>query len=654
MGKILVSFVTLLVLTGISAQVPSTPTSLSATFGTQALEPSPSDGIQYVSNNGNDANDGLSWGSAKYTIDAALYALPGGNASQRISGSGSVFIAGIVYPCADNHQDGLWLLDYADPQYNNPPQCWVRMYDHVTTALRIVGVGTTQQGAPNSHSARAGIMQDHGIEGDPYHPALWISGNNIPLNIDNLTNYGPGVGNRALVIGECSPNGTMHDRSGTCGASGIKLNNDSFNANGIAGSGPSWDITGQSFWIFVDHGGAGGTAFENGPDADISAAILIDGRGNSGNGLIFLEHMQLAGGGIKYYDGQNGGGLTVTNATMEGDFGQHPCPALVWIASGGGYSMFDLAGLSVADCGWTPAVRNDTAPAGSVHVRDSFASDPVHGNVQGPATVETNYPATESQHSLSMISQYQVGFTGTYVVGQTDIANRLGAPVSVRYPNLISVDPHSWFYSNYYGSSETFGMKDPYGGTNAVHMQSGQGGQEAAYPLYFNSINYSVGDALIVKVAARTEASGGGFSGSPNVVTNGVGFEGGTGYTNYGCRGGQLSGQGEWQWHYCMSIVTAAGAHNTLFGMNFDGNHPTTVAYPVFIIVPAADGLSLNELWELADKLTPYSNLCSVGQLCGPTGPVPTSIGAYTGTAAVGGCTLTFSGGLVTGKSGSC
>lgn len=46
--------------------------------GTVALEPKTSDAIQYVSINGNDANDGFSAGTAKLTPQAALNALPGG------------------------------------------------------------------------------------------------------------------------------------------------------------------------------------------------------------------------------------------------------------------------------------------------------------------------------------------------------------------------------------------------------------------------------------------------------------------------------------------------------------------------------------------------------------------------------------------------
>jgi len=46
-----------------------------------AVEPASTDAIQYVSQRGNDTDDGLSWGTAKLTIAAALEALHGGSSS---------------------------------------------------------------------------------------------------------------------------------------------------------------------------------------------------------------------------------------------------------------------------------------------------------------------------------------------------------------------------------------------------------------------------------------------------------------------------------------------------------------------------------------------------------------------------------------------
>ena len=60
--------------------------------GNLALKPNSGDGYQYLSNHGNDANDGLSSGFAKLTNAAACAALIGGN-STCTAGSGIIYIA---------------------------------------------------------------------------------------------------------------------------------------------------------------------------------------------------------------------------------------------------------------------------------------------------------------------------------------------------------------------------------------------------------------------------------------------------------------------------------------------------------------------------------------------------------------------------------
>jgi hypothetical protein len=60
--------------------------------GNGALKPAAADSVRYVSNAGNDANDGFSWGTAKLTETAACASLPGGN-STCTAGTGTIFIA---------------------------------------------------------------------------------------------------------------------------------------------------------------------------------------------------------------------------------------------------------------------------------------------------------------------------------------------------------------------------------------------------------------------------------------------------------------------------------------------------------------------------------------------------------------------------------
>src|SRR5215831_15904665 len=55
-----------------------------------AFKPNPGTAIQFVSPYGKDSNDGLSWGSSKLTIDAAITSLPGGSANPMTIGAGTV------------------------------------------------------------------------------------------------------------------------------------------------------------------------------------------------------------------------------------------------------------------------------------------------------------------------------------------------------------------------------------------------------------------------------------------------------------------------------------------------------------------------------------------------------------------------------------
>jgi len=77
----------------------------------------------------------------------------------------------------------------------------------------------------------------------------------------------------------------------TCQSSSITLENDSGLLNtAVNTNGPCTDITGSSFWIWMRDYGCGGMGYlsSGGIKANKAAAILIDGTGNSGNGLIYV------------------------------------------------------------------------------------------------------------------------------------------------------------------------------------------------------------------------------------------------------------------------------------------------------------------------------------------------------------------------------
>src|SRR5437899_8470429 len=98
--------------------------------------------IRYVSGTGNDSNDGLSWGSSKATVFAALVSLPGGNVVGPVSGSGTVYVApgSALNPTANG---GIWFMAPHDPNYARPAAGWLKCNG---CTVNIIGVGNYASG----------------------------------------------------------------------------------------------------------------------------------------------------------------------------------------------------------------------------------------------------------------------------------------------------------------------------------------------------------------------------------------------------------------------------------------------------------------------------------------------------------------------------
>src|SRR5260370_32642463 len=79
--------------------------------------------IRYVSHGGSDADDGMSWGTAKHTIYGALVSLPGG--SPKTAGSGTVYV-GNASSANPVKNAGIWLMGPNDPNYASPPIAWLQ------------------------------------------------------------------------------------------------------------------------------------------------------------------------------------------------------------------------------------------------------------------------------------------------------------------------------------------------------------------------------------------------------------------------------------------------------------------------------------------------------------------------------------------------
>lgn len=569
-----------------------------------ALKPDREDGVRFVSPSGSDSNDGLSWGSAMATVYTALTSLPGGSRKPPTAGSGTVYVADGVranpIPGA-----GVWLMGPKDPSYQSPPPGWLRSNG---ATLRIEGVGKGNYG-PNGHRVRARL--EAGGNRDTKHPGIWLSRTQSPLEFVNLAIVYPG---RPIVIGECS----NQSRAGLCGVSAVTLENISVLPMGVRGMGPGIDITGGSFWLFLRDISAGGNAYQaaGGRMANAAAAILIDGNGNPGNGLIQMRDMNLAGGGIKFIPGTNGGSLYVENLTEEGDF-SHNIPPAVWFTDYSGFVDAFLSNIQIADPGPapTPAVLNDGGGPGPL-VAGTVAV------VAGPAVVLSQYNNTLRNETLSPLLQNQSGFFNGYMVGESDMARRLGTLVAVRFANRANTEPAIWTTANSSGeNSVSPGQSDPFGGNQAGKASATTATQEDLYltgSCSANEFTPHPGDWIVG--GAWVKSPTGGYSGSPtNAISLTYCGNASPAYSFSTSHGGQIRGDGQWQWHWLANKVKSGQKTTVSLAAHFSSQQPLTAYGPVLYFIPQGTA-SDNEVLEFASSSASVDSACPAGTVCNVAG----------------------------------
>jgi hypothetical protein len=608
-------------------------------LGNIALKVFASDGIRYASPSGNDSNDGLSWGTAKLTVLGACEALPGGSSSPATCGSGTVQFMDLTFAqpistCGFNLMGGL------DPNFASPPACWIK-WGGGSHGLAIVGVPTRASG-PNPKQARA-LMQG-GSSADRNHPGIYLSALSGAVSFHNVAIQFPG---RGIVVGECS----NQTRGATCNTSNITFDNVTANINDVSGNGPTWDITGQSFWIWLINGcGAGGTDDTNSPLSDNAQAVLLDGRGNAGVGLIFITDFFTDNGGIKLYAGTNFGQVVVRNMTTEGLKGE---PG-VWIAATGGSGdnnvTANISDLQMADATTTsPGVQNDITTGTSVLVADIEGATT---NVVGRAIVLSQYPANLVAQTVSPLSQGQTGFFGNKVViGQNPDMDRLLSPTPVRYANLANTSSASWLTSFAGSTTSVTPCSDPAGGTLAgcITYVSGGTGETAMY--YAANTPITVGSWYAVTALIRSTTSNG-YSGNTPIefVLNAQGFGSGDfcNATSSGIVSAQsyFKGDGEWErvWARCQVTAAPSNAGIAMVALT-DATHNIAVYGPTLIPIGAGT-VSNDEAWAIASALQPYSNICAVGQLCNVTGAFSAFVYPPTGVPSSNGSAWTTSFGV--------
>ena len=571
-----------------------------------ALKPASADAVRYVSSAGNDGNDGLSWGTAKLTVYGALISLPGGSASPATAGAGTVYFSdgASSNPTAGA---GVWLMAGTDPNYASPPAGWLRS----TQGVALIGVMTKNYGSI-THIPKAALAAGSGA--DSNHPAVWLSGTQVPIYIANASFAYP---KRGVLVGECSNN----TRTGTCAVSDVTFDNLSVNTcNGCgAGTGPSFDITGGSFWLWFRDIIAQGTSVQNGNSSNLSPAFLFDGTGNTGIGFIQLRDIQTSGG-IKLIPGTNGFGDTrIENYTMEGDFASAFPPA-IWYAGtscGGNTANHFYSNINVADViATTYAVENDCAYGGFMTVVGANGTSATT-SVLGPAIILGGASSTVTNQTFSPRKTLHMGVEGGRVFGQVDAARRGFSPSIARFANIAPQNNNSWTASNTGGGvTFTHNTTGPDGVANAALATTSTGGNEEII-YYRANRTYAVGDFIIAGLWARRPASSGVLQIlSLQIVTAGFTTTTGTG-TGVLNVAPPWVGDGEWEWYYTIQKITAipgGGVGDTAFNTFFRNISSVEVYAPIFLHIPTGT-VSDNEAYELAANLSSYPDTAVAGDV---------------------------------------
>lgn len=565
-------------------------------------------GMCYASPDGSDSNDGLSWASAKYSLMGCYDGMGGDGGTIYFTDSNFTGDYGLVHACkrGDPPGCGIWIMGHNDPNIAHPPPGW-RVAKKA--GVNFVGVGGANFGANSHDGPKVGVAAG----GNRHNlPSIWLSS---VVNI-SFANMNLHASARPVVVGEDS-NGS---RKGAGSCSSITFKNVDPNILNAFGNGPGFDITGNSFWIWIKNSLASGF-YANPLTADNRAAILLDGTDGLGVGMIFISDTNVNGGGVKYVPGRNPGSLVVRNLTIEGDF-SHDIPPAVWMAGSGTANGTTLLAdnVFVADPGplGAFAVKIDGGLADNSAIIGAVGAGAGGGNVQGPAVIVSQFQSPNlgpSNGNVSPLRQGQAGFIFGHVVGQHDAARRVFAPTASRFKNIAPQQSSSWGATQF-GGKTTYrrGILAPDGTMNAARASNQGSKLKQTITFLDQSQIIAVGDWYIGGAWLRSLTA----NGYAESNTQGLSFGlVGEGDSATGRQSGAINkGDGEWEWQWLVEKITAGVTTpaRVIFGAAFDDTHTIEAYAPVLIHIPAGM-VSENEIFEMAVNLQSYPDTATPGDI---------------------------------------
>ena len=614
---------------------------------------------RYVHSDGDDALDGLTWGTAKDSILAAYDSLP--------STGGTIYIAGTnVSVGGEVANQGIWIAGFQDSASGSLPAGW-----RGNKRCNFIGVG----GAENqsfSKTPQVGISAGSGT--DRNKPALWINGINNPVHFENLYFRTP------AVVAKLGIDSTTGSRS-TGNTMGMSFKNVGMQPNQVAGNGPVIDA-GQFYWTYFDNFTAGAvratyaltaatiiggttarfttsithafavgdtvdirgvtpTAYNNSTtirpwtitavtsttfDADIGSSPA-DGSAfgtarpvkHSRSAIIYAPELvtftmrdsMMSGGGIHLGGpGPAPTNIELNNVLKEGNFGSWWDPPLYYVQTGlGSQAAHYIVNCSTADSLSQAAVDVPlNQDPKRVMIVGSFIS------VKGPVTILGNSLPVDGPLSAGRAH----GIWQGRLYGQTDAARRNFAPQAVRFANVADQNTANW--SGKAGSATvTTGKSAPDGSTNAAELTSGSGNQNRRVANI--GVTLAVGDWVLggcwvrrSMVPTVTTTQGGFVIGS--VSSNNLLSLSGVNTVGVGPPLGTLAtGSGEWYWVWFADKFSSVGTPSTNLVMDLTANSTEgamTFFAPVMFRI-AAGTLSDSEILDYAPHMGTWPDTATAG-----------------------------------------
>jgi hypothetical protein len=614
------------------------PTGLTATgngaVGNVAIKFPVGDSFRYVDSAGNDSNDGLSAGSAKLTVMAAYDSLPASGGTISICSSNGGFVN-----ASSDSPPRIWIAGSADPNYSSLPTGW-RQWKPVYF-LGSCGNNAASQGS------KPQVLIVSGSGTSTSQPAIWLSsllGANITF--ENLQFHYPAI---ALQIGVDSTGA----QTSSSGVVGVKFENVSTSLNQISGNGPGILLGGgNTFNIYIDNCQLGGnTAATVGSDQQ--AAILAKPASSSNATASFsLTNSIVSGGPVKYYQGTNGNGITISNLLSEDITGPSSGTgiATVWF-TGGSFTQAVINTINTSD--FTGSVY-DFRLDGSVSDEESITLIGNFANgVKGPSSfglgAGINFVGTSYGFTTDPLVQGMVGFNYGRVYGFDQSTQRAFGPSAVRWTNIASTLSSGWTATQFSGTTTiTQGIIAPDGctgaGTPATNCVTGaaQASNNSAtstpveFLQFFNTTtSIAVGDWFI---GGFWERSPSGLAFADIDGNNILRFTSSGDSATCSALPTPSTTDGEWIWVYAVCEITAAATSpgTVMFDAAFTGLTSIQAYAPTLIHIPAG-AISTNEAYEIANNLNPYNSSCAVATVCGISG----ISGGGTGTVTISGTPAT-------------